>query len=49
MGKGTRNTIFALRNLAEKALEVNQDLYLCFVDYENIFDKIKDVRKTRNR
>ena len=30
-GKGTRNSIFALRILAEKALVVNQDLYLCFV------------------
>src|SRR5215469_2639429 len=55
-GKGTRNAIFVLRNLAEKTLEVNQDLYLCFVDYEKAFDKVKhedllneDVRKTRNR
>src|SRR5215469_6237659 len=40
-GKGTRNAIFALRNLAEKALEVNQDLYLCFADYEKAFDKAK--------
>src|SRR5215469_16285813 len=40
-GKGTRNTIFALRNLAEKALEVNQDLYLCSVDYKKAFDKVK--------
>src|SRR5215469_16802442 len=40
-GKGTRNAIFVLRNLAEKVLEVNQDLYLCFVDYEKAFDKVK--------
>src|SRR5215469_15342755 len=39
--KGTRNVIFALRNLAEKGLKVNQDLYLCFVDYEKAFDKVK--------
>src|SRR5215469_5102748 len=39
--KETRNAIFALRNLAEKALEVNQDLYLCFLDYEKAFDKVK--------
>ena len=39
-GKGTRNALFALRNLAEKALEVNQDLYLCFADYEKAFDKV---------
>src|SRR5215469_15322304 len=40
-GKRTRNAIFALRNLAEKALEVNQDFYLCFVDYKKAFDKVK--------
>src|SRR5215469_14947789 len=28
-GKVTRNDIFVLRNLAEKTLEVNKDLYLC--------------------
>src|SRR5215469_13535983 len=33
-GKGTRNGILALRILAEKALEVTQDLYLCFADFE---------------
>ena len=50
-GKGTRNSIFALRNLAEKALEVNQDLYLCFVDYEKAFDKVKyeDLMKMLER
>src|SRR5215469_4053122 len=42
-GNGTRNAIYVLRNLAEKILEVNQDLYLCFVDYEKAFDKVKHV------
>ena len=35
----SRNPIFAMKILSEKALEVNQDLYLCFVDYEKAFDK----------
>ena len=50
-GKGTRNAIFVLRNLAEKTLEVNQDLYLCFVDYEKAFDKVKheDLMKMLER
>src|SRR5215469_16556235 len=40
-GKETRNAIFTLRILAKKALEVNQGLYLFFVDYEKAFDKVK--------
>src|SRR5215469_13381289 len=50
-GKGTRNAIFVQRNLAEKTLEVNQDLYLCFVDYEKAFDKVKheDLMKMLER
>src|SRR5215469_12381895 len=50
-GKGTRNAIIVLRNLAEKTLEVNQDLYLCFADYENDFDKVKheDLMKMLER
>ena len=35
-GKGTINAIFALTNLAEKVLEVNQHLHLCFVDYKRL-------------
>src|SRR5215469_4491518 len=50
-GKGNKNVIFALRNLAEKALDVSQDLYLCFVDYEKAFDKVKheDLMKMLER
>src|SRR5215469_13529473 len=50
-GKGIRNAIFVLRILAEKSLKVNQDLYLCFVDYEKIFDKVKheDLMKMLER
>ena len=38
--KGTRNAIYTLRMLAERALEVQQDLYLCFIDYTKAFDTI---------
>ena len=31
--KGTVNAIFILRTIIERALEVNTDLYLCFIDY----------------
>ena len=51
MSKDTRNAIFVLRILAEKTLEVNQDLYLCFVDYEKAFDMVKheDLMKMLER
>ena len=39
-GKGTRNAIFVVRMLTERAIEVRKDLYICFVDYEKAFDKI---------
>ena len=39
-GKGTRNAIFVVRMLTERAIEMRKDLYLCFVDYEKAFDKI---------
>ena len=39
--KGTGNALFTLRVLAERALEVQKDLYVCFVDYEKAFDKVR--------
>ena len=40
-GKGTRNAIFILRSLMERVIEVNKKLYICFVDFEKAFDKVK--------
>lgn len=40
-GKGTRNAIFVLRNLVERAIEKKKDVFACFIDYEKAFDKIK--------
>ena len=44
-GKGTRNAIFIVRMLSEKAIEMQKDLYLCFIDYEKPFDRVshKDI------
>ena len=39
--KGTRNAIFTLRTLMERAIEVQKDLYVCFIDYSKAFDKVK--------
>ena len=40
-GKGTANGIFLLRNLMERALEMQQDLYMCFIDYTKAFDCVR--------
>ena len=37
-GKGTRNAIFVIRMLGERAIEMQKDLYAIFVDYEKAFD-----------
>ena len=39
-GKGTANTIFVLR-ISERSIEMQKDLYLCFIDYEKAFDRVK--------
>ena len=40
-GKGTRNAIFIMRMLTERAIEVQRDVYMCFLDYEKAFDKVR--------
>ena len=40
-GKRTRNAIFCLRMLAEKAIEKRKDLYIRFIDYVKAFDRVK--------
>ena len=38
---GTKNTIFFLRVVGEKCIEMQNDIYLVFIDYEKAFDKVK--------
>lgn len=40
-GKGTRNAIFTLSMLMERCIEVQQDLFICFIDYSKAFDKVR--------
>ena len=40
-GVGTREGIFNLRTICERALEVRKDIYICFIDYAKAFDKVK--------
>ena len=39
--KSTRNAIFTLSMLAERCIEMQKDLYLCFIDYSKAFDKVR--------
>ena len=39
--KGTRNAIFAIKTLMERSIEVQKDLYLCFIDYSKPFFKVR--------
>src|SRR5437870_9883717 len=38
---GTRNAIFILRNICERTIGVNKNLYLCFIDFTKAFDKVR--------
>ncbi|XP_069993113.1 uncharacterized protein [Penaeus vannamei] len=38
---GTRNAIFMIRMLSERAIEMQKDLYVCFIDYTKAFDKVQ--------
>ena len=38
---GTRNAIFTLQTLMERSVEVQKDLYLCFIDYSKAVDRVR--------
>ena len=40
-GKGTRNAIFILRMIIERSLEMQKDVYLCYIDFAKAFDRVK--------
>ncbi|GFN76223.1 endonuclease-reverse transcriptase [Plakobranchus ocellatus] len=40
-GKGTINAVYMLRMIIERALEMQKDIYLCFIDYTKAFDRVK--------
>ncbi|GFR67399.1 endonuclease-reverse transcriptase [Elysia marginata] len=40
-GKGTTNAIYTLRMLIQRAIEVQKDVYLCFIDYTKAFDRVR--------
>ena len=38
---GTRNAIFVIRNITERAVEMQKDVFMCFIDYSKAFDKVR--------
>ena len=38
--RGTRNAIFTLNMLLERSIEVQKDIYFCFIEYSKAFDKV---------
>ena len=38
---GTRNGIFVVRSITERAVEMQKDVFVCFIDYTKAFDKVK--------
>jgi len=39
-GVGTREAIAALRLICERKIDLNQDIHICFIDFEKAFDKV---------
>ena len=51
--KGTRNAIFVLRVMSERAIEKQKDVYACFIDHSKTFDTVRhepliDLLKARD-
>ena len=42
---GTREGIFNLRTICERTLEVNQDVYICFIDYKKTFERVNHSKR----
>lgn len=40
-GCGTREALFAYNVLMQRCLDVNQNVYVCFIDYNKAFDKVR--------
>ena len=38
---GTRNAMFMVRMISERAIEKQRDFYMCFIDYTKAFDRVQ--------
>ena len=39
-GLGTREGIFNIRAVLEKMIDIDKDVYICFIDYQKAFDRV---------
>ena len=42
-GSGTREGLFCFNTIAQKHVDVDQDLFTCFIDYSKAFNRIHHV------
>ena len=40
-GLGTREALFGINVLFQRCLDINQEVYACYIDFEKAFDKVK--------
>lgn len=40
-GLGIREALFSIQILVQRCRDINQKVYLCFIDYEKAFDKVR--------
>ncbi|KAL1446126.1 hypothetical protein WDU94_014018 [Cyamophila willieti] len=40
-GKGTRDAMGCMRMISERMMDVNKDVYVCFIDWEKAFDRVE--------
>lgn len=40
-GMGTREALFGVNMLMQRCLDVNQNIYMCFIDFEKAFDRVQ--------
>ena len=38
---GTRNAVFVLKNIGQRSIEMQKDIYMCLMDYTKAFDRIE--------
>ena len=43
-GTGTREEIFNLRTICERATDVQKEVYICLIDYTKAFDRVKHFK-----
>jgi hypothetical protein len=40
-GLGTKEALFSIQILVQRCQDINQNVYLCFIDFEKAFDKVR--------